>query len=258
MSSISERLARPISGGSDGPEDGTPPEPAAPAPSYVTAEAFQQAQQQTANVLAQLNETMQNLSHALTRPVAPAAPAPAPGGVTLAQYVEALQTGDVAVVERYQQQQEASWVQRHVAPLQEQGLNAIANLTAQTSTATLPYYQRWKKEIDAWVANMPPNLRMEPGVYKAAHDAVVGSHAADLINEAKEQALRGEPAPAESSDAGRRGRGGVPVSKAPTPADLGGAAAEAALRSVGKDSDSFAKKLGYESWEDYMTKTASV
>lgn len=256
MSSTNERLARPISGGSDAGETPETPE-APPQPTYVTAEAFQQAQQQTANVLAQLNETMQSLSNALSRPVAPAAPPPTQGGVTLAQYVEALQTGDVAVVERYQQQQEVSWVQKHVAPLQEQGLNAIANLTAHTTTQGLPYYSRWKKEIDAWVANMPPNLRMEPGVYKAAHDAVVGSHAADLISEAKEAALRGDPAPAESADAGRRGRGGVPVSKAPTPEDLGGAAAVAALRSVGKDSDTFARKLGYDSWEDYMTKTAA-
>lgn len=258
MSSSNERLARPISGGSDADE--MPETPEAPAaPTYVTAEAFQQAQQQTSNVLAQLNETMQALSNALSRPVAPARPAePAPGAITLAQYMEAIQTGDLATAERYQAQQESQWAAKHVAPLQEQGLNAIANLTAATSTATLPYYSRWKKEIDAWVANMPPHLRMEPGVYKAAHDAVVGSHAADLISEAKEQALRGEPAPAESADAGRRGRGAQPVSKAPTPADLGGAAAEAALRSVGKDSDTFARKLGYESWEDYMTKTAAV
>jgi len=51
--------------------------------------------------------------------------------------------------------------------------------------ARFPYYKRFKKEIDDLVAGQPIQAKMSPGIVKRCYDNVVGSHASELIGEAK-------------------------------------------------------------------------
>lgn len=242
----------------DSPDAALDAEPAAPAPpQYVPLDEFRASQAQTQQTLAALNETMAALRDgisAATRSHAPAPPAAA--RLSRAQFIEAVQTGNEDVIAAYEEQQKQALLAEHVHPLRDNGLEAIANLTRNTTIGTLPYYQRYKKEIDGFIQNLPAGMRMTPEVYQTAHEVVVGRHTAELLAEEREKALRGEPAPAEPVDTGRRpARGGAPRSDHPTVEDLGGRDAMDAMVGAGKDADGMAQRMGYLNWKDYMTKT---
>lgn len=241
----------------------TAPEPAAepappPPPQYVTREAFEQSQAETRQVLSALNETMSYLRAGMAQPRAPQAPPQ--HRVTRAQFIEAMQTGDEKVIEAYERQQEQSWVETHVVPLRDTGLEAIATLRQEASMARLPYAARFKKEIDQFMAALPPAMRMNDEVFRTAHNAVVGAHAQELLAEERERAMRaGTEPPAESADAGRRGRGSSrSADSTPTVEDIGGMQAVAALQGKGQDADAFARRLGYKGWRDYIDVTNKV
>lgn len=235
-------------------ESEQPTEPIAPAPQYATAAELAAERAATQAALAQLNETMASINAGLTQVARSRVPDAAPTGrITRAAYMEAMQTGNEAVVEAYEAQQKLDWVQEHVAPLRQTGLGALANLTKTQATAALPYYKRWQKEIDAFVSTMPPEAQMSPDVYAWAHNAIVGQHAAELLREEREAALRGpaEPDPMPAT----RGRGRVPEKDVvPMPEDLADGAGRA-LAGAGKDADTMARKMGYTDWKDYMAKT---
>lgn len=241
--------------------DADPEVPAAPPPpQYVTKEEFQAAQAaqaQLSQTLAALNENMTMLREGMVR-AQPRAEAPTPSArITRAQWLEAVRDGDERVLEAYDAQQKQDLLVEHVNPLRDTGLEAIANLTKRTTSSALPYYTRFQKEIDAFVANLPAAMRMSAEVYQTAHEVVVGRHIDELTAEAKEAALRGAvDTGAESADAGRGGRGPKPKSGVPTPEDLGGREMTDAMRGAGKTADGMAQRMGYASWEDYMTKTA--
>ena len=238
------------------PETALPPEPPAP-PQFVPLEEFRASQAQTNQTLAALNETMAALRDGLTRAQQPQWTPPQPRQViSRGQFIEAVQTGNEEVMAAYEEQQKQALLAEHVHPLRDNGLEAIANLTRSTTVGALPYYQRYKKEIDGFIQNLPAGMRMSPEVYQTAHEVVVGRHIAELTAEAKEQALRGEAPPPEPADTGRRNRGGAPRSTAPTVEDLGGRDAMDAMAGAGKDPDGMAQRMGYANWKDYMEKTA--
>ncbi len=240
------------------PDDELDPtqEPGAPEPqpTFVTAEAFSAAQAQTNATLAALNETMGALREGLTRPVY-ASPAPAPAGrITRAQFMEAVQVGNEAVVEAYEQQQEADWAQRHVTPLRTTGLDAVAKLTERISTSDLKYYTRFKKDIDAFVQSMPAEARLSGDVYRFAHNAIVGQNIDVIEKEAREAAIRGAAEPDVPEVPVRGGRRGAKADAVPQPDDLADGMSRT-LHGAGKDGDRMAQRMGYADWKDYMTKT---
>jgi hypothetical protein len=230
----------------------------------VPLEEFRASQAQTQQTLAALNETMsalrEGISAASSRPQYVMPPQTQGRALTRGQWIEAVQTGNEEVIAAYEEQQKQALLAEHVHPLRDNGLEAIANLTRNTTVGQLPYYQRFKKEIDGFIQNLPAGMRMSAEVYQTAHEVVVGRHAAELIQEAKEAALRGDPAPAEPADAGRRsvragGGGGGTARDHPSVEDLGGRDAMDALAGAGKDPDAMAQRMGYANWKDYMTKT---
>ncbi len=250
------RSARPISGGSDNDEpeapEGAEPE-APPAPAFVTQETFAQEAAQTRATLAALNDTMARLNEGLRAPAAPARVPDAGKRMTREDWLNAINSQDVVALERWDTEQKEALIAEHVAPLRDQGLGAIANLTRDTVTPGLPYYKRYQKEIDEVVNTFPPGMRMQAEVYRTAHDLVKGRHAEELIAEAREAALRG-PAEPDAVPQGN-GRGRAPRADAvPAPDDLADGMSRA-LHGAGKDSDTMARKMGYADWKDYMTKT---
>lgn len=252
MDATNRQWVRSISGGSDNdpPEPAEPVEPAAP--SFVPSDEFKQFQATVSGSLAAINDTLGFLRESAGRAAAPPAPV-APGvKITAAQFAEAVQTGDVPTIEAYERQTRQSFDDELVSPLRNTGLEAIANLTRDTTVASLPYYARFKKEIDAFVAGLPPQMRMNPVVYKTAHDAVVGANMPALIGEATEAAVRKANEPVPDTTSGGRRPGRVSGTDAvPTVEELMGPEAAQALAHRGLSADQHAQKLGYANWAAY-------
>lgn len=134
-------------------------------------------------------------------------------------------------------------LRRELGEVRATGTHAIASLTAQAARPEMPYYDRFKGEIDEYVKTLDGTARMNPHAYRLAHDAVVGRHARDLIDEAKREAVRS----ARANDVALPGGGRGPAKAgAPVP-DVEEAAA---LEALNMTPDEFARKQGYDSWEE--------
>jgi len=257
-----------IAGGAEGdPDEPNPNEPEGgeetpPQPQFVSAEEFRQFREQQTQQASALTEAINAMREAVTASrQAPPAREETPRRdeqppVSREEYVEAIQNGDIKKVERYEAQQEAR-VAARLGQLEATGSSAIAELNKRTEVGTLPYYTRYKKDIDALVDSLPQHLKMSAGVYKYAHDKIVGEHVTELIAEEREAALRKpKDDDVEKLPSGRSGRQSrEETGRVPTPRDLGGQDVEDALAFRGIDGDTQARKLGYKSWADYMEKT---
>lgn len=254
-----------IAGGADGDVDEpNPNEPETPsAPQFVPADEFRQFQTTMQGSMSALTEALTGMRQSMDMTVSrqrESAPAPDPAGqVTRAQYVAAVQEGDLATVERYETQREAGYAAR-LNQLEATGMDQFSQLNKRGEIGGLKHYTRFQKEIDAMVDALPPNIKMRPGVYSYAHNAIVGQHMDELLAEAQEAALRKPKAdekPESLSGRARSGREATTAAKVPSVYDLGGETAEAALAFRGMTDDDMAKRMGYEGWTDYMIKTAA-
>lgn len=159
-----------------------------------------------------------------------------------------------------------SSVQRRLDELTTTGMTSIASVTREVVLKQLPKYAKYKKEIDAKIAQLPMNAQADAAVLKIVHDSIVGQHLEELEREAHEAALRkadeGETpatptAPRKTANApGAGGRG--EKRSMPTFEEYVGAEGKDILRndkdhrSGVKDGDTYAQSLGYESWAHYM------
>lgn len=66
----------------------------------------------------------------------------------------------------------------------------IANVVKDQVSSKLPYYTKYKDEIDKFLEQAPAASRTHPDMHKWAHDAIVGRHVADIAKEAAEEAVR--------------------------------------------------------------------
>lgn len=156
-------------------------------------------------------------------------------------------------------------IKERIDPLQNWGVNSIANLSQEVAASKMPHYPKYKKEIDARLATLDPSVRANPAVLKMVHDAVVGENIEDFRREAAEAATRqaqetqstGTPTAGRSAAPGT-GAGREPTREAPevpSVETLGGAEGVAALGHKGKggqSQDDFARGLGYKDWNTYM------
>lgn len=138
-------------------------------------------------------------------------------------------------------------------PAISQSTSAVASLAKDAAAAKMPHYKRFQREIDQYIDQLPPNLRLRPETYKIAHDAIVGSHVDDLVREEREKVLREGAGGGATTPGSATGRDHG-TKTIPTVRELLGEGAEQALTSTGKTPDSFAKSMGYESWADYAEK----
>lgn len=146
-------------------------------------------------------------------------------------------------------------LKEHVDPLRTVGLDSIHRLQDEIMSSKMPYWSRYKKEIDQYLSTVDPQLRVNPEMKRLAYNAVVGMHVDEIAEEKRQEAIRSTAQPPKSEPTGKTGR---TVQReddvAVEPEDLGGPDAEKALREVGRDKEDLAKKLGYKSWADYMHK----
>ena len=98
----------------------------------------------------------------------------------------------VAELLRKQKTYDRAEMQREIGGLSTTGGAAISSI-ARTSAAGLPYYKRFKKDIDGMVEQFlqaNPGSIATPEVYERAHDIVKGQHIDELLAETREEAIR--------------------------------------------------------------------
>lgn len=176
-----------------------------------------------------------------------------PPAVSDEEINDAIRTAEnpAAVLRGMVKRELAAVVKSEVEPLRTVGLGALGDLARRAAVPEMRHYQRFKGEIDSYIARLDPSLRSRPETWKVAHDAVVGMHHDQLANEAVEEAIRkardeGTAAP------GAGGPGGQGQTKVPSVEEVAGADAAALLKMRGLTPDEFARRIGYESWSDYV------
>lgn len=235
-------------GGGGGGEQ-KPPEIPAP-PTFVPSEDFKVFQTQISGTLQGITDALSQLSKTIV-PAGRSDAAPV-DRVKDEEIEEALRTGQGGGVFRRLVKEHVDELRTtDIDPLRNEGLAAIGDVVAGSMRKELPYYDRFQKEIDEYVSKMPPNLRIRPEAIRMAHNAVVGAHAAEIVNEAKESALRGggeqKGGAAPPAGSGRQtGGGGVP-----TVEEVMGKDAADALAFRSMDGDALARKMGYKDWPAY-------
>lgn len=249
----------PIRGGQDPPEgdpppaDGDPPKPADQMPQLSELQA----------ALAGLSKQVETLQTSFGAVVADTQaraarsepPAPKKPRVTDQEINDAYASGNVAeVMRRLQQETVEELVEKHVAPLQHTGIEAISGLTLEVTKGSMKYYPKFKAQIDEYVKNMGPDGRMNPAAIRAAHDIVAGQNIEAIVAEEVEKRAR-QAADAHKDAAnipGGKKRVDASGQEVPSVEQLFGVDAANALRSKGESEDQFAQKLGYANWEAYV------
>lgn len=243
-------------------EPGTEVAAVPPTPTFVPTDDFKQYQATMQTALERLTESIGMMAQQVGRGPAPVA-VPTAARITREQYAEALREGNVDVLEAWQAQREADLLARHVAPLASTGTAALSALNRER-LAGKPHYARFRKEVDAALAEVPAEHQANPALVDKVYAMVVGEHAGVLEAEAREAAIRqatqppaepATPAPSAGRTAGKTGAGTLP-----TPEELLGAEAGEALRSKLSDPssrysdvDGWARSMGYRGgWSEYV------
>ena len=235
-------------------------EEAEPQPEYVTADQMQ----------SMINEAvggiMQNLQGLVQPGVQPAGQPVQPKAVELPPEVSdddiaaAYEEGDFKRAMKLQKQQrERDRVahQQELNQLRMDGAAAIGQIGEEVLVSKLPDYAKYKKEIDEYLLQFPAESRQDPGVRREVYFLIRGKHADDIANERVEEWKRQQNLQSGTEPGSTTGR--ETTTKKATKSAVAAQFHEVdleALRTVGRSSDEFARRLGYESMEDYAAKAA--
>jgi len=177
-----------------------------------------------------------------------------------------------AMVDRAVDRATTRVINEHVKPLQDYGVNTIGELSRRITSSGMKHYPRFKKEIDAQLSVLTPDVRANPIVIETIYNAVVGLHTEELVREATEAAVRqaqdgstaggatapGTAKPGQGSTSPGTGAGPGATRETPevpTVERVGGDAGLEALShkgSSGQNADEFARGMGYKDWADYQ------
>ena len=252
--------------------DAPPPPPATLSKAEV--------QELLAGVVGGLNETVATLGRqvqelATRQPqviVQPPAAGPAqPANISDQEIDNALLMGNGAAAIRAMVDREVNRkIEQRVRPLEEYGVNTIGEISRRVVTGGMKHYPRYKKEIEAQLQTLTPDVRANPVVIETIYNAVVGLHSDELSREAAEAAVRQAQEPMVDDTVKGKGRGATPGTGAgsaggarehaavPDMGEFLGSHAEEGVEALqhkgngGQDQDSFARSMGYDSWSTYM------
>ena len=242
----------------EAPPADTPPQ----TPSTVSREEFQTLQSSIQQAFEGMNASLQALAAARNTQVGTGIPStPEPTIDDIAAEFEAgnHKAGLTKVVGLIKSTEEKSTkLLRTQEESHARSLAAFARETALNSrdekgTSKMPYFSRYKKEIDAMLANAPLDSLKDPNCYFAAYNLVIGQHATELIEEARQAAIRGTRDKDGGALPGQTGRGAAPGGASLTDLPEGLTQGEASiLASMGRTPESYAKSLGYDSTEAWL------
>lgn len=213
---------------------------------------------QVSDTLSRLEGYVQGAGALAPQPTAPTAPEPV---ITDEDINRAIAEGENpagrirAMIDRAVTKT-AELAAERIKGLEEYGSSNFAAF-AEAQARNWPNFKRFEKEIRAEIDKVNPQLKGNPQAWEYAYNIVRGRHADELANEAAEEAIRRAKEEAPPSLPGSQVE--PPKlsdgSDVPTPADLGGQEAVAALRYRGLDQERYAQGMGYASWADYIEKT---
>ena len=235
-------------------QEGQQPPPAQPA--YVNNEDFNRFQGMIEGRFNEIGNTIAQAVAQLNN--RPAAPAHAEPEVSAEELEQALSEGKGAdkfmrAVDSRMRKLEGT-IRTRLDEIESSGIGAISEVVGEVVRPQMPYYNRYKKEVDAYIASLPAHLRIKKDVHLVAYNAVAGSHVAEIVKEEREKVLREAADPNAAGapgGAGGRQQNGTVKDAAPTVADLFGKDASDALTAIGRTPDQHAQRMGHKDWGTY-------
>lgn len=231
-------------------------------PQFVTAEQMQEMINQTLGGFMQNLQNFQapNQQQEEAEEPAPAAPQwqprelpPEVGDNDIAQAFEEGDYAKAMKLQRQQRERDRIEYQNEVERLRAEGSNAINVLGEKVLLSDLPDYKKYEKEINKVLSSYPAHLQSDPNVRRETYHYVRGKNLDKLKEEWLEEYKRqlNQPETGDVSEQNGRQQTRQKGAHDQQPryfqeTDL------AALRSVGRNEEEFAQKLGYESWEAYQ------
>lgn len=238
----------------DIPDDNPDPKPVTPAPTFVPADDFKQFQSTITGTLESMKESIQAL-HQGNR--APAVPEAAIDDASDEDIDTALAEGKGAKTFRKLVGAAVSALDRkydaRAKRLEEISGTAIANIASDSARAKMKHYDKpyIKKEVDALLAQLPVENRLNPANHQLVYNAVVGAHMDEIVKEESEAAVRAANNKSSPTPGGSSGR----ANESPTDEtvkDVFGEESERELRARGRSIDSLAKAFGFKDGKEYM------
>jgi hypothetical protein len=141
-----------------------------------------------------------------------------------------------------------------VAPLRSVGLGAIAKLTKHLATKEMKFYDRYKREIDAAINELPVDQRLDPDLLIAIHNTIAGrpENIERMIAEERERALRSSTEDGGVERPGARRGDADRTPAVPSVREFLGEAAADALEAANRSPDRYAQGLGYRDWSNLV------
>lgn len=178
------------------------------------------------------------------------------------EIIEEIQSGGVTKLRKVIEGAVDRVRREEVAPFQETGMRILGEQSKQLAilSGAMPHYNRFKKEIDTAIQQLPPAQRTSAEVYKGLHDLVVGQNFAVLAREQQEAAIRAARDQDNTSLPGTQG--GRQVQQKTDPNAIpsfesiygnDGVLALSNLGRGGRTADGFAQSMGYKDWGTYYT-----
>jgi hypothetical protein len=227
--------------------------PAAPEPKFVTSD-------QLSELNAKLNGQFEQINHGFQALLNAQRQGPAPAPMVEEDLDEALAGGeDVgSVLKKAMGQLERRIVNQYIAPIQNEGMKTIAQLSERVVRGEMPYYDLLKDKMAPVLSGMDPALSMKPEVIKHVYDNMVGQNITKIVGMEIEKQIRAKVGGGKTQDTGETGR--VTGSKERTFDDVFGKESLDAIRHLkgNPDPDEFAKRLGYKDAKDYLAKAIEM
>lgn len=250
------------------PNDDAPttPDPASVGASYATQQELQELRDQLTRSQ-QTNELLQQLVDRTAQPSGTATtPAePAVEDVTDAELEDALQNGTGAQVAQLfrkavnaANEKSTRALRRELGELRAAGTSTFAEMSQELASSKMPLlkeYPELKQAFDAELKQVPDEYKANPRYLQSLYSRICGDNIQLIVQRQVDAAVRKAREPEQPSmPTTANGRG------APSPADgavpdvvtFAGQQSARLLQEKGLDGDSFARKLGYDSWEDYV------
>lgn len=250
--------------GAPAPDAAAPPAAPPPATVTVTQEQWDRMQAQ----LAHMTGVVETLQGQAGRPVVVERPPAAPTEPTYTdeQLAEMLESGEgpkILAAQRYITRQTMLPLAQTFDQFRGATIATAESLGRDIVEARglIPHYKdpEIRRQVDAFMATLPPEARANKDALVLAHNYVVGQpeNLKKIVEREVEAELRRRAGAAEGTPGPAGSRERVPErdpNAVPTVTELFGDAAAAAIRRQGRTPDEFAKRMSrgkFKSWADY-------
>lgn len=225
----------------------------------VSIQAFQEFQEGVAGTLSKITTTLEAIA---SRPAPQAAAAPqlppTIEDISDEDLEQAIVSGEggAKAIRKAINAAAAKLVNDRIAPLENFGIQTFNELTDRVVGKDLKHYNLLKKEVDAQLAQMDPALRSSPRAREFAYKLALAENFDKVMESEVEAKLRQDaekdddgPATRDRGASGRR----TPEGGGNSEVEVFGRDSMTALRSVGRDLDKMARKMGYKGGaEEYL------